>query len=440
MRRQHVAQPAIVRGAHAVGVRVAHARPAGDLGDQDRGRRAATLHLARLPAGRGTEQRAIVGEDRLLQALELRSGTQAELAIQRPDRVAVGVQRLALTPGSIQGEHELPAQALAQRLRRHEPLQLRHELGTAAHRQIGLDAILDRGRAQVLQARDLGRRERLEHHVGQRRPAPLRQRRAQPRRRALVAPGRQRAPPVRAQLREAAEVKFVRLDAQPVAGRAADQPRRLAAERASQPRDHRLHRLDHAGGRPLAPQVRDQAFARDRLPRVQQQHGQQRPLPRAGQRQRPTLRPRLDRSQDPEIHRSRFPPSDARCNRCHRVANAAQPPERMIGAANTATRLTTKEISMTTLTRTYATEVAARRAVEALRATGVPERDIRLLAGSAPRDIRREPVGGSPDRSRPMPRSAPTAAERSNVARAPAASPAIPISSDKARSRTTTMS
>jgi hypothetical protein len=49
---------------------------------------------------------------------------------------------------------------------------------------------------------------------------------------------------------------------------------------------------------------------------------------------------------------------------------------------------------MATLTRAYATEVAARRAVEALRATGVPERDLRLLAGRARRDIRREPVGG----------------------------------------------
>ena len=67
---------------------------------------------------------------------------------------------------------------------------------------------------------------------------------------------------------------------------------------------------------------------------------------------------------------------------------------RMIRAPNTAPQLTTKETSMTTLTKTYATEVAARRAVQALRATGVPERDIRLLAGTAPRDIRREPVGG----------------------------------------------
>jgi hypothetical protein len=49
---------------------------------------------------------------------------------------------------------------------------------------------------------------------------------------------------------------------------------------------------------------------------------------------------------------------------------------------------------MTTLTKTYPTELAARRAVEAMHATGVPERDIRLLAGTAPRDIRREPVGG----------------------------------------------
>jgi hypothetical protein len=66
----------------------------------------------------------------------------------------------------------------------------------------------------------------------------------------------------------------------------------------------------------------------------------------------------------------------------------------MIRAGNPATRLTTEDISMTTLTKTYPTEPAARRAVEALRATGVPERDIRLLAGTAPRDIRHEPVGG----------------------------------------------
>jgi hypothetical protein len=49
---------------------------------------------------------------------------------------------------------------------------------------------------------------------------------------------------------------------------------------------------------------------------------------------------------------------------------------------------------MTTQSRTYPTELGARRAVEELRATGVPERDIRLLAGTVPGDLRHEPAGG----------------------------------------------
>jgi hypothetical protein len=83
-----------------------------------------------------------------------------------------------------------------------------------------------------------------------------------------------------------------------------------------------------------------------------------------------------------------------RGNCCHRDASAPQPPERRIRESNAATRITTEDISMATLTKTYPTEHSARRAAEALRATGVPAHDIRLLAGSAPRDIRREPVGG----------------------------------------------
>jgi hypothetical protein len=49
---------------------------------------------------------------------------------------------------------------------------------------------------------------------------------------------------------------------------------------------------------------------------------------------------------------------------------------------------------MTTLSKTYPTETGARRAIEALRATGVPAHDIRLLSGRRPGDVRREPVGG----------------------------------------------
>jgi hypothetical protein len=49
---------------------------------------------------------------------------------------------------------------------------------------------------------------------------------------------------------------------------------------------------------------------------------------------------------------------------------------------------------MTTTSNTYPTEAAAHRAIEALRDSGVEDRDIRLLTGREPRDVRREPVGG----------------------------------------------
>jgi hypothetical protein len=47
-----------------------------------------------------------------------------------------------------------------------------------------------------------------------------------------------------------------------------------------------------------------------------------------------------------------------------------------------------------TPSKTYLNEVAARRAIEARRAAGVPARDVRLLTGTRLPDVRREPVGG----------------------------------------------
>lgn len=78
-----------------------------------------------------------------------------------------------------------------------------------------------------------------------------------------------------------------------------------------------------------------------------------------------------------------------RGNCCHHDANAPQPPERILHTA------IPKEMNyMATFSKTYPSEDAARRAVEALRAAGVPPRDTRLLTSRPPHDIRREPAGG----------------------------------------------
>jgi hypothetical protein len=49
---------------------------------------------------------------------------------------------------------------------------------------------------------------------------------------------------------------------------------------------------------------------------------------------------------------------------------------------------------MTTLCKTFPTELKARHAIEELRAAGIREQDIRLLIGRRPGDVRRESVGG----------------------------------------------
>jgi hypothetical protein len=52
-----------------------------------------------------------------------------------------------------------------------------------------------------------------------------------------------------------------------------------------------------------------------------------------------------------------------------------------------------KEQAMSTLCKAYSDEDAARRAVDALRAAGVPGHDIRLVTGHPLHDVRSEPVG-----------------------------------------------
>ena len=62
-----------------------------------------------------------------------------------------------------------------------EPLELGHDVGVAAERQVGVDALLQRRGVALLEPGDLGLRERLVRDVGQSRPAPQRERLAQPR-------------------------------------------------------------------------------------------------------------------------------------------------------------------------------------------------------------------------------------------------------------------
>ena len=139
-------------------------------GGQRRGRR--------LGAGRpvGVEL-GVVREDHALQPAQLGARLDPQLVDQHAPALAHDLQRLGLPAASVERDHQVPAQPLAQRLFGHQRPQLPHEVGVAAFGDLGGEPLLDRLHPQLLEPPDLALRERLEPMVGERRPAPQRQRR-----------------------------------------------------------------------------------------------------------------------------------------------------------------------------------------------------------------------------------------------------------------------
>ena len=90
--------------------------------------------------------------------------------------VLVGAQRLDLTPGAIQRQHELRTRALPERMRIDRPFELTDDLLVASERELRIDAVFDRGDAQLLETGGLGAGEVVVRELGERRTAPQPQR------------------------------------------------------------------------------------------------------------------------------------------------------------------------------------------------------------------------------------------------------------------------
>ena len=134
----------------------------------------------------------VVGEDRLVELVELGARLDPELLDEHLAGVAVGLQRVGLAAAAVEREHQLRVQPLAPRVLAGELLELADELGVTPGGEVGLDAHLHGREVLLFQARDLSRRERRRGELGERRPAPQLQRLAQLRGGVLAASGRQR--------------------------------------------------------------------------------------------------------------------------------------------------------------------------------------------------------------------------------------------------------
>ena len=188
-------------------------------------------------------QPRVLAQDRRVQPAQLAAGFDADLVDERGTRAAVGLQRLRLPTRAIQREHQLPVQALAQRVIGDEPFELCDELAMAPVGELGVDRTRERGQAQRLQATDLRRRERLVGDVGQRRATPERERLA---RRAVCH-----------EPLEPSRVDLLGGDVQLVATPAREDlergPVAAVSERTPKERDVLLDHLRRGRRRPLAP-------------------------------------------------------------------------------------------------------------------------------------------------------------------------------------------
>src|SRR6266511_44706 len=163
-------------------------------------------------------------------AVKRRAGIDAELLDERAARVPVDVQRLCLAARAVEREHELGSEALAERVSGDELLQLADDVRMPAEGEIGLYPALERGQAQLLKPRDRVLRERLVGEVGERWPAPERERLAQRLGRLGSIPGAERALAGLHELLERVQIELSRLDAEHVAASTRDQ---VGARRAA---------------------------------------------------------------------------------------------------------------------------------------------------------------------------------------------------------------
>src|ERR671937_1191911 len=98
-------------------------------------------------------------QDRPLRRLQRWSGTETELGGEVAPRALVDVKRFRLPAAAIEGQHELPGEALAGGMPGDERCQFGNHRIMAAQDQVGLDAGFERDQTQLLQAPDLRLRE-----------------------------------------------------------------------------------------------------------------------------------------------------------------------------------------------------------------------------------------------------------------------------------------
>jgi hypothetical protein len=247
-------------------------------------------------------ERFVSGPDRSLEALERRSGLDPESAVEGPAGVLVCCQRLVRAPVSMERKHELSSEALAERVRRDQGLQLVEDLGVSLQREIRLHPFLERCEPELLQpgAGRLG--EWLVPEVRQRRAAPEAKRLPEACGCVLGLPGGEGCSAFFHESLEAPQIDVLAVDAQQVAGEAGDEC--FASDGPAEAVDVRLDQTRGSRARLVPPELVGEPLGRHDLARVEEQKGEQRPLPITAKLYGRAVALDFERAKNRKLHRS----------------------------------------------------------------------------------------------------------------------------------------
>ena len=128
--------------------------------------------------GRGTEP-SVLPQDLVLKLLQPPARLDPELVDEPASRVLVGLQRLGLAPSGVERVHQLLHEAFPQRVDGDQRFQLDDHVPVAAELHVGGDPLLQGDEPELLEPPRLALRELLGRELGERRPAPERERLAE---------------------------------------------------------------------------------------------------------------------------------------------------------------------------------------------------------------------------------------------------------------------
>ena len=209
----------------------------------------------------------------------------AELLRRARRGIAIGRERVGLAAGAVEGEHQLSPQALSQRVAARSPSSSGRAAPCSPRARSASMRSSRHPRRSSSRCATLAAGERLVE-LGQRRPAPERERLTEAARRP-----------------ELLEALQVRRAVDRVAGSAGLQ--RPLREDLAQLRDGDVDHLHRGRRLLLAPEVLQQRVDRDDPPRLQEQAREQRTLPWAAERDRRAVVASLQRPEDEELRARR---------------------------------------------------------------------------------------------------------------------------------------